>query len=372
MVVVMIDQPGGRIVKPLPPGLFLDHESNAEMRWEAMNGLGDLVPADRFFVRNHTRTPLIDVDAWRLRVFGSGLRGAPGRGGAVTFSYQDLLNLPAESVTAAIECAGNGRKFFTSQQNDPVPGTPWMLGAIGVARWRGVPLATVLERAGLTQAAVDVMPQGLDPRYYEDGADLGRVRRPLPVAKALSDALLAYEMNGRPLPADHGFPLRLVVPGWAGVASTKWVGQIEVSATPLVSPWNTQIYRLFGAGYPEGGAPITTQIVKSAFELAWNATLAAGQEHVLPGRSWSGTGSIRQVEVSTDGGRSWRLAQPVAPGLDPVWRRWQIRWRPEHPGPYTLQARATDVTGATQPPTARSNTMGYMFGGVVRHPVTVA
>jgi DMSO/TMAO reductase YedYZ molybdopterin-dependent catalytic subunit len=266
-----------------------------------MNGLGDLVPADRFFVRNHTRTPLIDVDAWRLRVFGSGLRGAPGRGGAVTFSYQDLLNLPAESVTAAIECAGNGRKFFTSQQNDPVPGTPWMLGAIGVARWRGVPLATVLERAGLTQAAVDVMPQGLDPHYHENGADLGRVRRPLPVAKALSDALLAYEMNGRPLPPDHGFPLRLVVPGWAGVASTKWVGQIEVSATPLASPWNTQIYRLFGPGYPEGGAPITTQIVKSAFELAWNATLAAGQEHVLPGRSWSGTGSIRQVEARPAG-----------------------------------------------------------------------
>jgi DMSO/TMAO reductase YedYZ molybdopterin-dependent catalytic subunit len=360
-----------RIVKPLPAGLFLDHGTNAEMRWEAMLGQGYLVPADRFFVRNHTRTPVIDVDSWRLRVFGSGLRGTPSLARAVTFSYQDLLNLPAESVTAVIECAGNGRRFFTSQQNETVPGTPWMLGAVGVARWRGVRLSTVLERAGLTRAAVDVLPQGLDPHYYESGADLGRVRRPLPVAKALSDTLLAYEMNGQPLPPDNGFPLRLVVPGWAGVASIKWVGQIEVSRTPLVSPWDSQLYRLFGAGYPDGGAPITTQIVKSAFELAWNARLAAGQEQLLHGRSWSGGGSIRQVEVSTDGGRSWRLAQPIDPGLDQAWRRWQVRWRPEHPGPYTLQARATDVTGATQPATTPYNTMGYLFGGVVSHPVTV-
>lgn len=361
----------GLIVKPLPTGLFLDHGTNAEMRWEAMRGQGYLVPADRFFVRNHTRTPLIDVDTWRLQVFGTGLRGAPPLASAVTFSYQDLLDLPAESVTAALECAGNGRKFFTSQQNEAIPGTPWMLGAIGVARWRGARLASVLERAGLTRAAVDVMPQGLDPHYHEDGADLGRVRRPLPVAKALSDCLLAYEMNGQPLPPDNGFPVRLVVPCWAGVASIKWVGQIEVSATPLASPWNTQIYRLFGGCYPAGGAPITTQVVKSAFELAWPARLAAGQEHMLQGRSWSGNGSIRQVQVSTDGGRSWRLAQPIDPGLDPVWRRWQIRWRPEHPGPCILQAKATDVTGATQPATTPYNTNGYLFGGVVSHPVTV-
>jgi DMSO/TMAO reductase YedYZ molybdopterin-dependent catalytic subunit len=361
----------GSIVKPLPAGLFFDHETNAEMRWEAMRGQGYLVPADRFFVRNHTRTPLIDSGTWRLRVFGTGLRAAPSLARAVTFSYQDLLDLPAESVTAAIECAGNGRKFFTSQQNEAVPGTPWMLGAIGVARWRGVRLATVLERAGLTREAVDILPQGLDPHYFEGGADLGPVRRPLPVAKALSDALLAYEMNGQPLPPDHGFPLRLVVPSWAGVASIKWVGQIEVSRTPLVSPWNTQLYRLFGGGYPDAGAPITTQIVKSAFELAWDAQLQAGREHMLQGRSWAGSGSIRQVEVSTDGGRSWRLARPIDPGLDQVWRRWQLPWQPVHPGPGTLQARATDVGGTTQPATTPYNTMGYLFGGVVAHPVTV-
>ena len=150
-------------MKPLPPDLFYVHGSNAEMRWEAMQGQGYIVPIDRFFVRNHTSTPLIDAGSWRLKAFGAGLGGTPALDDAMEFSYEDLLGFPADSVTAFIECAGNGRSFFTSQQNQAVTGTPWKLGAADVARWRGVRLSTVLERAGLTPAAVDVMPQGLDP-----------------------------------------------------------------------------------------------------------------------------------------------------------------------------------------------------------------
>ena len=115
---------------------------------------------------------------------------------------------------------------------------------MGVARWRGVPLSEVLERAGLRRGAVDVMPQGLDDPVVSGGVDQGRVRRPLPVRKALDDVLLAYEMNGRDLPPDHGFPARVVVPGWVGIASIKWVGDIEVSDRPLSSPWNTTSYRM--------------------------------------------------------------------------------------------------------------------------------
>ena len=358
-------------MKPLPPDLFYVYGSNAEMRWEAMQGQGYIVPVDRFFVRNHTSTPLIDAGTWRLKVFGAGLRGAPSPGDAVEFSYEDLLGLPAVSLTAFIECAGNGRSFFTRQQNESVTGTPWRLGAVGVARWRGVRLRTVLERAGLTPAAVDVMPQGLDPDFVSADVDLGQVRRPLPVAKAVRDVLLAYEMNGQTLPPDSGFPVRLVVPSWAGVASIKWVGQIEVSDAPLISPWNTQFYRLFGPSYPAEGAPITRQAVKSAFELAWDAQLAAGQTYLLQGRSWSGNGRIRRVEVSTDAGQTWRRATPLGRGSSDAWQRWQIPWRPRQPGSYTLQARATDVTGAAQPDTVTYNTLGYLFGAVVRHPVTV-
>jgi DMSO/TMAO reductase YedYZ molybdopterin-dependent catalytic subunit len=358
--------PAGPIVKPLPPELFTVFGSNAEMRWTAMRDQGCFVPVDRFFVRNHTSTPLLDADAWRLTVTGAGLRGGP-----VQFSLRDLHRLPSETAIATVECAGNGRSFFTAQQNETVSGTAWRLGAVGVARWRGVRLSTVLRRAGLSHRAVDVMASGLDPNYVTGGVDLGPVRRPMPVRKALDDVLLAYEMNGEPLPSDHGHPIRLVVPHWIGIASIKWVGTIEVSDEPLFSPWNTQFYRLFGPEFPAGGLPFDRQVIKSAFELDFGARLPAGRTTRLTGRSWSAGGAIRHVDVSTDGGNRWRRARPVGPSPAGAWQRWELDWRPR-PGSYVLLARATDVRGNTQPDVARYNTLGYLFDGVVRHPVTVA
>jgi DMSO/TMAO reductase YedYZ molybdopterin-dependent catalytic subunit len=228
----------------------------------------------------------------------------------------------------------------------------------------------VLARAGLSRHAVDVLPQGLDPDYVTGGVNLGKVRRPLPVAKALQDVLLAYEMNGRPLPPDHGFPVRLVVPSWVGIASIKWLGQIEVSDTPLLSPWNTQFYRLLGPTYPPEGTVVTRQVVKSAFELPRDAVLTTGHQ-VLTGRSWSGNGRIRHVDVSTDG-VTWSRARPTSPALDRGWLQWEFPWHPTTPGAYTLRARATDSTGARQPDVATYNTQGYLFDGIVQHPVTVA
>jgi DMSO/TMAO reductase YedYZ molybdopterin-dependent catalytic subunit len=360
------------IVKPLPAGRFRVHGSNAEMRWEVMREQGYVVSNADFFVRNHTSTPLIDAGTWSLSVFGTGLRGSVPPGNPVRFSYQDLLDLPARTVVCAIECAGNGRSFFTAQQRQPITGTPWRLGAIGVAAWRGVPLSVVLERSGITREAVDVMPSGLDPDLVLAGVNYGRVRRPIPVAKALDDVILAYEMNGEPLPPDSGYPVRVIVPRWAGIASIKWVGQIEVSATPLVSYWNTQAYRLFGPAYPSGGMFITTQPVRSAFELGWNARLPANQEYLLTGRSWSGNGPIARTEISTDGGRHWHPAIPRDPGAPAAWHRWEFRWRTPGPGSYTLRARATDVTGASQPATVPGNTFGYQFDGMAGHPVITA
>ncbi|MGW3602798.1 sulfite oxidase [Micromonospora sp. NPDC005161] len=362
---------GAAIVKPLPPGLLTHHDSNAEMRWEAMAGQGHVVPIDRFFVRNHTSTPRVDVDTWRLRLFGTGLRGSPTRDDAVEFDYDDLRTMPAEETTALLECAGNGRRHFASQQAHETPGVAWGLGAVGVARWRGVRLSTVLRHAGLTDAAVDVQPEGLDPDYVTGGVNLGRVRRPLPVGKALDDVLLAYEMNGTTLPADHGFPVRLVVPGWIGIASIKWVGPVEVSATALFSPWNTQFYRMFGPGHPADGDPLTTQTVKSAFELPWDARLPAGVDVLLRGRSWSGNGPIRSVEISTGDRDDWQPATLERHDEGGAWQRWTAVWRPPGPGRWTVRARATDVTGAGQSEQARLNALGYVFDGIVRHPVTV-
>ncbi|HEY2603491.1 MAG TPA: sulfite oxidase [Thermoleophilaceae bacterium] len=358
------------ILKPLPPEWFINYGSNAEMRWDAAHQLGYRIPNGRFFVRDHTATPLIDSRTWQLRVFGSGLRGAPSVDKAVTFDLKKLRSLPAREVQAFIECAGNGRSFFAKQQNTPASGTQWGLGAVGVARWRGVPLSEVLDRAGIRRGAVDVMPQGLDNTVVTNGVDSGHVRRPLPVSKALDDVLLAYEMNGKPLPPDHGHPLRLVVPGWVGVASIKWLGQIEVSTQPLFSPWNTTQYKLVGPSYANQ-PPLTTQAVKSAFELPWNASLAAGRRHELSGRSWSGKAPIRRVEVSTDGGATWRKARLSGPNLPTAWVRWDFPWQPTRSGSYTLQARATDRAGRTQPFAVPFNTGGYLFWAVVKHPVVV-
>jgi DMSO/TMAO reductase YedYZ molybdopterin-dependent catalytic subunit len=358
------------ILKPLPPEWFVDFGSNAEMRWDAATDQGYAIANERFFVRDHTSTPTIDAAGWRLRVFGSGLRGRPDLDHALELSYDDLECLPRRTITAFVECAGNGRSLFASQQGTPAAGTQWGLGAIGLARWTGVPLAAVLDRAGLRRDAVDVMPYGLDPTVVTNGVDQGHVRRPLPLAKAWRDGLLAFEMNGETLPPDHGFPARLVVPGWVGIASIKWVGQLEVSAEPLFSPWNTTSYRLTGPTYPADQPPLATQEVKSAFALARGAQLPARSRTTLAGRSWSGHGPIRAVEVSTDGGRRWRRARLRPPNLPGAWVRWEIDWTPPAPGAYELLARATDVTGVTQPDTVPFNDGGYLFWAVVRHPVT--
>ncbi|WP_328908465.1 sulfite oxidase [Streptomyces sp. NBC_00234] len=355
------------VVKPLPPELFTLRGTNAETNFAALRDTGLLTPADRFFVRNHTATPRIDAADWRLKVWGDGLTGGP-----VEFSYADLLALPSVSRTAFVECAGNARSFYASQQNQPVTGTAWTLGAIGTARWRGVRLADVLHRAGIGRDAVDVLPRGLDGEVVSDGIQLGRVRRPLPVAKALDDVLLAYEMNGEPLPPDHGFPVRLIVPSWVGIASIKWVGDIEVSAQPLLSPWNTTLYRLFGPAHPpEGSAPLSRQTLKSAFELAQGATFTAHRHQVLTGRSWSGGAPVRSVEVSTDGGTRWHRARLRDEPRQGSWVRWSADWVPAEPGPAVLLARATDRSGRSQPEVSVHNTQGYLFDAVVRHPVTV-
>lgn len=357
------------IVKPLPADRFTIRGTNAETKFEALAETGFHTPASHFFVRNHTATPRVDAKTWSLKIWGDGLES----GAARELTLADLERLPSTSRTAFVECAGNGRSFFTTQQGRPVSGTAWTLGAIGNARWRGVRLAEVLRRAGVSRHAVDVLPRGLDAEYVtDDGTNLGRVRRPLPLAKAMDDVLLAYEMNGAPLPADHGHPVRVLVPAWVGIASIKWVGDIEVSSTPLYSPWNTQFYRLFGEAYPsEGSAPLTRQTLKSAFELPWNASLRAARTHHLTGRSWSATGAITRVDISTDEGRTWHKAHLRDTPHRAAWTRWTTPWHPKTPGPTTLLARATDTTGRTQPRTTAHNTQGYLFDAVVGHAVRV-
>jgi sulfane dehydrogenase subunit SoxC len=347
------------VVKPTPPEFFNDFGSNKEMRWEVMYSRGYLVPNELFFVRNHSRTARIDVSTWRLRVEGSGV-SQPRE-----FTYDEIISMPVTSVIKFVECAGNGRRFFEAQYGKKAEGGQWHLGAIGVAEWTGVSLREVLARAGLKRTARDVMPEGVD--------DL-KVRRPMPIEKALAeDTLLVYAMNGQTLPPDHGFPVRVLVPGWIGVANTKWVGRIEVSEQPLYSPWNTNSYVMIGLDYkpnpPAKGPALTFQAVKSAFELPWDGEAPAGLL-ALRGRSWSGYGKITKVEVSLDRGVTWQPTRLREPNLPQAWVRWDLNWD-ARPGTYSLRARATDDKGHTQPAGVPFNEQGYVYWAVVGHPITV-
>ncbi|MGZ4447999.1 MAG: sulfite oxidase [Nocardioides sp.] len=344
---------------------FLHHGTDtygdAETVWEA--DVPHVTPNDRFFVRNHTTPPTIDGGAWRLLVSGDGVLGD------TTYSLADLRAFTSATYERTLECTGNGRRLFGDQQGTPLPGTPWSLGAIGLARWTGVPLRTLLRHAGLRGDAVQVMPVGLDEPYVEDGVSHGRVRRPLPIGKALDDAIVAYEMNGEPLPRDHGFPARLVVPGWVGIASIKWLGELRVTTSVVDSPWNTRWYRMHGAGWDGESATLDRMPPKSVVDVTGEP--AVGRMSVLRGRAWSGEASIRMVEVSADGGRTWDEASLTGPNEPSGWVEWEHPWTPATAGEVVLMTRATDSLGRVQPLEARTNDDGYLFDAVVRHPVTV-
>ncbi|WP_026732717.1 sulfite oxidase [Fischerella sp. PCC 9605] len=352
------------IVKPTPSEFFVQNGSNLEMRWEALYNRGYLVPTAMFFVRNNNPTPQIDLATWQLKIEGSGVERPK------SFTYDEILSMPSVSVIRAIECAGNGRNFFEKTYGKKIEGTPWNLGGIGVAEWTGVPLGEVLKRVGLKRTARDVMPISLDEK---------KIQRPFSIEKALEeDTLLVYAMNGDVLPIDHGFPMRVLVPGWVGIAHTKWVGSIQVSQTPLFSTYNTKKYVLIGEDYPvpeklkvQGvmGQILTTQKVKSAFELPWDGQIKAGK-HLIRGRSWSGEGKITKVEVSLDNGKTWQTARLREPNIASAWVRWDLEWD-VRPGSYGLRARATDSSGNTQPDKIPWNDEGYSYWAVVTHPIKV-
>lgn len=225
-------------------------------------------------------------------------------------------------------------------------------------------LGDLLERAGLVDGARDVMPAGLDDH---------EVRRSMPLSKALADdTLVALRMNGEPLLADHGFPARIVVPGWVGTAWIKWVGRIEVSTRALHSPYNTTEYVLIGPTHPTRhpalGPVITEMPVMSVIELDRPATLPAGR-HTIHGRAFAGEGRASAVDYRVDDG-PWQAAELVGPNEHASWVRWRFEWDAE-PGSHELRVRATDERGRRQPDTVPWNHHGYLYNAVMAHPVTV-
>ena len=347
--------------KPTPTELFIHHDVCMETRWEHLYGRGYLTPASLFFIRNHGPTPIIDPKTWRLTVDG------PGVHRPLELTYDDILGMPSNSFIRYLECAGNARIFFEECHGHKTKGRPWRFGSYGVAEWTGVPLSYLLEMAQIKPTAVDVMPTGLDEKGVE---------RPMPVWKALrEDTLLAYAMNGDVLPHDHGFPVRVVVPGWIAINSIKWVGRIFVSEEPIYVERNTQEYVLAGPDYPEippaKGPVITTTTPKSGIAMCWPGRLAAGSQ-LIRGYSWSPHGAIGRVEYSLDNGGCWQEAAIREPNIAAAGCRWEFVWHAT-PGEYSIIIRATDTAGNRQPDpdTILWNERGYDFWAAVPHPVTV-
>jgi DMSO/TMAO reductase YedYZ molybdopterin-dependent catalytic subunit len=322
----------------------------------------DITPAGLHYLLIHYDIPAVDPAAFRLEVGGSVER-------PLSLSLDDLRARERVAMPVTFECAGNGRALL---QPRPLS-QPWLTEAVGTAEWSGTPLAPLLAEAGVREEAVEALFAGLD-RGVEGGEEQD-YERSLALGD-LSEALLAYEMNGEPLPPQHGFPLRLVMPGWYGMTNVKWLTRITLIEEPFTGFQNAVAYRMYDAdGTP--GEPLTRMLPRSLMVPPGVPDFMTRERHLAPGpatirgRAWSGYGSIEHVEVSADGGASFAGARLDAPLGDAAWRGWSFDWDAP-PGEHELCSRATDSAGNVQPLDPPWNLKGYANNAVERIPVTVA
>jgi len=328
------------------PGLIARQKNpdNLEMPFESLDEL--ITPVERLYVRSHFEVPRLSVDTWRLSVEGAVLR-------PFTIGFAELARMPAETRVALLECAGNGRVMLSP----PKSGVQWEAGAVGNIAWTGVPLATLLERVGLRDGAAYVVLIGADAGQISapEPETPGEIfyARSLPLEKALRpEVILAYQMNGRDLPIEHGYPVRAVVPGWYGMASVKWLCRVLVTKEPFHGYFETEAYSIWER---RGGlvslVPLRELQVKAQIARpAPREVVPADTIYRVFGAAWSGHDVVTRVEVSADGGQHWREAQLVDEAAPFAWRRFAYEWRtPARAGRYVLMARATDARGRTQP-----------------------
>jgi len=323
----------------------------------------EITPIGLHYLLVHYDIPVVEPDTWRLTIAGH-VRNT------LELNLEDLRAREAVTAPVTMECAGNGRALL-----EPRPvSQPWLAEAVGTAEWTGVALASLLAEAGLEAEAVEVVFTGLD-RGVEGGVDQ-LYERSLTVEDALrEDVLLAYECNGVPLPPQHGFPLRLLVPGWYGMTSVKWLHRITVVDEPFTGYQMVTGYRMRSDG-DDAGTPVTRIAPRSLLVppgipdfMTRRRFLDAGT-HRLEGRAWSGWGPVDRVEVSTDGGATWNAATVGDPPGPAAWAPFSFDWDAAA-GEHVLCARAHDATGRSQPDAPPWNVGGYANNALQRIPVTV-
>ncbi|HJS29731.1 MAG TPA: sulfite oxidase [Anaerolineales bacterium] len=313
----------------------------------------DITPSELVYVRSHFAIPTIDAEIWRLKV--SGAVESPG-----IWSLRELQALPAVEQIIVLECAGNGRSGM-----DPVPaGTPWGLGAVSFIHCTGTPLVNVLHRAGISPEAVEVLFFGADHGEVTPGRQ-DAYARSLPIREAISpDILLVWAVNGHPLSPEHGYPLRLIVPTWYGMASVKWLEEIRAVTEPFRGYFQSEHYTFQGDADVPDGHPVDKIRIRSVITSPGDGGVIPQGDVEILGAAWSSDHSISEVLVSTDLGVSWDNAvlQPP-PSIFGAWQ-WRFQWLSPEPGGYTILARAFDSDGGSQPLTHRWNLLGYGNNGV--------
>lgn len=327
-----------------------------------------LTPTELFYIRNHAAPPKLELASYRLQIDGAVSK-------PLSLTYEELRDMPAETRSAVLECAGNSRIFLVPQ----VKGAQWELGALGNAEWTGVPLCNLLERAGLEEEACEIVLEAPDRAIPTEGVlppGLVSYARSLPRAKALQrEVLIAYQMNGRELPQDHGYPVRAIVPGYYGMSSVKWLTRIYAVREPFQGYWQTSDYGYWD--YVDGNPvqrPLGEMKVKSEiFRPTPYETLASNQAYTVFGAAWAGETDVTDMSVSTDSGQSWAQAEFIDPIQRYAWRRWKFDWvTPGKPGRYTLLSRAKAANGDVQPDKHDENYATYVINHLLPIEVTVA
>ena len=326
----------------------------------------DVSPAGLHYLLIHFDIPAVDAATWRLKI-GGRVRNP------LELSLEQVRSRPSQTITVTLECAGNGRARLS-----PRPlSQPWLVEAVSTAEWTGTKLGPLLEEVGLGPDAVEVVFTGAD-RGIQGGVEQDYARS-LTIADAMRpEVMLVHAMNGEPLQPQHGFPLRLLVPGWYGMTNVKWLHRIDVLAESFEGYQMVRGYRR-RADEDDPGIPVTRMMPRALMvppgipDFMTRRRTMPLQPCRLEGRAWSGWGAITAVEVSTDGATTWMPAELDGDAPSSwAWRGWSFVWTPSAQGDYELSCRASDEAGNVQPVDIPWNVGGYSNNAVQRIPVTVS
>ncbi|ALC91593.1 sulfite oxidase [Bacillus sp. FJAT-18017] len=323
----------------------------------------DFVPNKLFYRRNHFSYPALTYSNYWLPINGSVTK-------PTVLSMQDILQMPSKTLHVVLECSGDKRRFFKPK----VFGEQFEKGAISQGIWKGVPLRFLLERSGIREGAREVVFEGYDFGERTDLDDVFPYARSLPLEKALHpDTIIAYEYNNKPIPFKHGYPLRLIVPQWYGMASVKWIKQIRVIDSNFTGPFQVIDYMYYPNRENNKDAfPVREINVNSTIQKPLDMQILNTGKHLIKGIAWTGNGFISKVEISVDGGSNW-LTVTLEPARNEGygWQSWSYEWNAANKGEYVIQSKATDSYGRTQPANPFWNRKGYGYNAVDKIKVKV-